>query len=162
MDTIVRKCDSSVQGFTGCTGEARKNSVSCGACYGEYLRRSNARDKQKEKDLKELISLLDNYAQAKESWESKPKLKVIISGLLGKSQLEGKAHYVKEYGYYLLLKQRNSSKGVIITRDYHLSDVVSVWVLDKKGLPDHIWSSNTEFGSGSLEAKELADKLEGK
>lgn len=159
-ETLIRQCSSSVKGFEGCTGEASENSVSCEACFSEYSRRSKARDTQNEKERDQLISLLNEHANASGEWANKPKLKIWATGFLGTTTQEGKAHYVKEYGYYLLLKQKNSSKGIIITRDYHLGDVVRVWVLDKKGLPAHIWESTTQFAAGSLEAKELADRLE--
>jgi hypothetical protein len=149
------KCDSNVKDFYGCTGEAREGTVSCEPCFSEYCRRSSALDRKRAEEKEALISILDPMAEA--SWEDKPKVRVLFSNFFSHSA-EGKVR--KGNGCFLLMKQKNSSRGFVITYEITLGDAVQVEVLDRKGERLIVWKSETNVASVSEKAKEIADSYE--
>jgi hypothetical protein len=90
-------------------------------------------------------------------WEDRPKVRVLFSNFFS-HQNEGKVVYYN--GRYLLMKQRNSRKGYVITYEVGSGDAVKVEVLDRKGKIINEWHSETAIASGSVEAKRLADQYE--
>ena len=150
-------CTSNLQGFDGCEGEARERSSSCQACYKEYSRRSSARDYQRRIERGKLNELLAPMAEAK--WEDKPKIRVTFGTILGANSVEGKV-WGDSRGIYILLKQRNSSRGPIISNGVD-TDALRVEVLAKNGEANSIWQASAYVGIYTLEGKQLADSLEG-
>lgn len=149
------KCGSSVKDFYGCAGEAIKGAVSCEPCFSEYSRRSSALDRKRAEERETLISILDPMVKAK--WEDKPKVRVLFSNFFSHSA-EGKV--CKGSGCFLLMKQKNSSRGFIVTYEVALGDAVQVEVLDRKGNGMVVWKSETNVASLSEKAKEIADSYE--
>jgi len=155
METMIRTCRSSVKDFAGCDGQAREGVVSCAPCFAEYERRSRALDRKRKEERERLIAILQPMTTA--GWEDRPKVRVLFSNFFS-HQNEGKVAYYN--GRYLLMKQRNSRKGYVITYEVGSGDAVKVEVLDRKGKTINEWHSETAIASGSVEAKRLADQYE--
>jgi len=157
METIIRTCDSSVEDFSGCNGEARAGTVSCAPCFDEYQRRSRALDRKRKEEKDNLLAILEPMAKAE--WEDKPRVRVLKGNyLFGKSENEGKVVFY--YGKYLILQRKNSTKGYLITHEVGNPEIVRLEVLDRNGKVITEWHSETVMATGSVMAKQLADQYE--
>jgi len=155
METIIRTCTSSVEAFSGCNGEARAGTVSCAPCFDEYQRRSRALDRKRKEEEGKLLAILEPMAIAE--WEDKPRVRVLFSNFFS-HESEGKVLYY--YGKYLLLKQKNSRKGYVITYGVGNPEIVKLEVLGRNGKVIAEWHSETVMASESVVAKQLADQYE--
>lgn len=134
------------------------NCVSCPACYTEYKRRSNAREEIGKQDHAELVTLLAPMSAL--PWQDRPKIRVTFGGMFGAYAKEGKI-----YGgdsYYVLLKQRNSTRGPIVAYiGIDAADTHKVEIMGKDRQYVTAWEARSTYtGVYSLAAKEVADAME--
>lgn len=153
-----RVCVSKLKGFDGCETVPMQGVESCPACYAEYKRRSNAREEIGRQDHAELVALLAPMSAL--PWQDRPKVRVTFGGLFGASAREGKIYGGESY--YVLLKQRNSTRGPIVAyMGINATDTHKVEIMGKDRQYVTAWEArNIYTGVYSLEAKEVADSLE--
>ena len=160
--TTPAPCENKLQGFDGCAGPREPGSVSCGPCFEEYCRRSDAIRAIDERENAELYEIVKSLAVGE--WSKRPRLVTTTLGLIGGNHdADPRRPHLDAKGLVWLLERSNSRRGATISwRGWWTANqsLHAVSTLDSKGNKTTIWTSSTPFGCYDLRAKTLADSME--
>jgi putative heme iron utilization protein len=105
---------------------------------------------------KQLMKILDEYDGV--AWKDLPKIIANFGTILGSHSVTGKAY--KDRGRYLLLRQRNSSRGPVIVDQFGGMDTTHLTFINKQGNAYCWWTEISWISPFSLKGKEAADSLD--